>query len=167
MDKAPRLSAEQRDDLVAYLDDELDTAQASQIDKVLSRSEVARHEVEALARTWEMLDVLPRVAAPSNFTQTTMTTLRTLEVQVPIVDRPWFKTLRLLGIGAVWVGCLSLAAWAGFFITTRLVPNAHDELLRDSAMIERLDLYQEVQDAEFLRQLQRGGVFEDQEGAAP
>ena len=65
MEKTLRLSAEQREDLVAYLDGELPDQKAQLIDQVLARSEVARHEVEALARTWEMLDVLPTPKAPS------------------------------------------------------------------------------------------------------
>lgn len=48
MEKTVRLNADQREDLVAYLDGELPDEQVQQIDRIIAGSEVARHEVEAL-----------------------------------------------------------------------------------------------------------------------
>ena len=103
MEKTLRLSAEQREDLVAYLDGELPDQKAQLIDQVLARSEVARHEVEALARTWEMLDVLPTPKAPPEFTERTMTTLKVAEVPFSVSDQPWFGILKRAAVVAVWV----------------------------------------------------------------
>lgn len=159
MDKAPRLTAEARDDLVAYLDGELDESRSGQIDQVLARSEVARHEVEALARTWELLDVLPRVAAPADFAETTMTSLKVAETRTPITEQPWFDYVRRGGVVAVWAAALAVSAAVGFQITSRWVPNPHEEMLRDLPLLEKLHQYEDVKDVEFLRQLQKINAF--------
>src|SRR6188474_2016437 len=111
MEKTLRLSADQREDLVAYLDGELPDTKAQQIDQVLARSEVARHEVEALARTWEMLDVLPTPKAPPEFTKRTMTTLTTAEIPFSLTDQPWFPYLKRTATVAVWAIALGLSGW--------------------------------------------------------
>lgn len=165
MEKAPRLTAEQRDDLVAYLDGELEESRSGQIDQVLARSEVARHEVEALARTWELLDVLPRVAAPADFADTTMTSLKVAEVRTPITEQAWFESLRRAGVVAVWAAALSVSAVVGFQITSRWVPNPNAEMLRDLPLLEKLHQFEDVKDVEFLRQLQKINAFA--EPAAP
>jgi len=164
MDKAPRLTAEHRDDLVAYLDGELDESRSGQIDQVLARSEVARHEVEALARTWELLDVLPRVAAPTDFAETTMSTLKVAETRTPITDQPWFEYVRRGRVVAVWAIAILLSAAIGFQITSRWVPNPHEEVLRDLPLLEKLHQYQDVKDVEFLQQLKKINAFAEPVG---
>lgn len=161
MDKAPRLTAEHREDLVAYLDGELEESRSQQIDQVLSRSEVARHEVEALARTWELLDILPRIAAPDDFAETTMTSLRVAEKKVPLTEQPWFDSVRRAGAVAVWVLMLGAAAFIGYQITNRWVPNPNEQMLKDLPLLEKFHQYQDVQDVEFLRQLRTSNVFDE------
>ena len=60
MAKPPPWSAEERDNLVAYLDGELDEAAVRSLEARLARDPQARQELEALKRSWEMLDYLPR-----------------------------------------------------------------------------------------------------------
>ena len=67
MDKLSRLSTEQRGDLVAYLDGELEEDATAAIEHVLAHSNVARNDVEMLARTYDLLDQLPHLAAPEKF----------------------------------------------------------------------------------------------------
>ena len=52
-----------KEDLVAYLDGELDEQASQDIEQTLAQSPAARREVEALARTWKLLRVLPEVKA--------------------------------------------------------------------------------------------------------
>ncbi len=160
MEKTLRLSADQRDDLVAYLDGELPDGQAQAIDQVLARSEVARHEVEALARTWEMLDALPIPKASAEFTERTMTTLRVAEVPYNITDQPWFGYVKKGSVLAVWLAALGLSGWIGFAITTQAIPNPNDQLLDDLPVLQNLDDYQEVESIEFLEQLKKSGLFD-------
>ena len=161
MAKTVRLSADQREDLVAYLDGELPDGKAEQIDQVLARSEVARFEVEALARTWEMLDVLPTPKAPPEFTERTMTTLKVAEVPFDITEQPWFKPLKQLAIVAIWMTALGLSGWFGFRITNEWVGNSSRQMLEDLPTLQRLDLYQEVETTDFLDKLQKGRLFDD------
>ena len=63
-----RLSTEDRSNLVAYLDGELTTPRPGSIATKLTQSVTARREVEALRKTWELLDLLPRPKASEDFT---------------------------------------------------------------------------------------------------
>jgi anti-sigma factor RsiW len=159
MAKTLRLSADQRDDLVAYLDGELPDGQAQAIDQVLAQSEVARHEVEALARTWEMLDALPTPKASDEFVERTMTTLKVGEVPYNITEQPWFAYVKRGAVVAVWFAALGLSGWLGFQITTRWIPNEQEQILEDLPLLQRFDAYQEVQSLDFLEQLNRSGEF--------
>lgn len=162
MEKTLRLSAEQRDDLVAYLDGELPDATAQQIDQVLARSEVARHEVEALARTWEMLDVLPTPKAPPEFTKRTMTTLTTAEIPYSLSDQPWFVYVRRSVTVAVWAIALGASGWLGYQVTNNWIDNPHKQMLQDLPTLQKLDTYEEVESIDFLNKLQNSKVFDSE-----
>jgi hypothetical protein len=161
MEKTLRLSADQREDLVAYLDGELPDAKAQQIDQVLARSEVARFEVEALARTWEMLDILPTPKATPEFTERTMTTLKVGEVPFDITEQPWFVYIKRSAVVAVWIAALGASGWAGFQITNRLIPNPNEKMLEDLPVLQNLDTFREVENIDFLEQLRKRGYFAD------
>ena len=161
MEKTLRLSADQREDLVAYLDGELPDAKAQQLDQVLARSEVARHEVEALARTWELLDVLPTPKAPPEFTERTMTTLKVAEVPFDITEQPWFRPLKKAAMLSLWVVALGASGWIGFRITNEWVANPTRQMLEDLPTLQKLDLYQEVESIDFLDKLEKSRLFDD------
>ncbi len=166
-DRALRLNAEQRDNLVAYLDGELEENTTQYIDQVLAKSEVARHEVEALARTWELLDLLPKPNATENFTERTLTTLKVSEVRTQITDQPWFAYVRKSAVAVVWVVVLAAAASVGYVATSRWVPNPHDELLTDLQLMKNLDVYLEADSMSFVNELQRLGSFSPPADTAP
>lgn len=159
MERVQRLSAEQRDSLVAYLDGELEEGETRQIDSVLSRSEVARHEVEALARTWELLDLLPQPNATENFTQRTLTTLKAAEQRTNLTEEPWFAYVRKGAVGMVWVSVLVASAVLGYAVTTKGVPNLQDDLIRDISLYRNLDLYLAADNLDFVTELERTADF--------
>jgi anti-sigma factor RsiW len=161
MEKTVRLNADQREDLVAYLDGELPAEQAQQIDQIIARSEVARHEVEALSRTWEMLDILPSAPASEDFTAKTMTHLKVMEEPYLITGQWWFVYLRRTLAITGWLGALVVCGWLGFQVTRYWIPNPHEELIEDLPVIENLDQYQEADNMEFLIQLKNSGLFDD------
>lgn len=161
MEKTVRLNAEQREDLVAYLDGELPDEQIQQIDHIIARSEVARHEVEALARTWELLDVLPPARASDDFANKTMTNLKVMEQPFILTDQWWYvHVTRMVAIGG-WIAALLVCGWLGFQITRYWVPNPNEALLQDLPLIENLDQYQDVGDIEFLNLLKQSSMFDD------
>lgn len=144
MEKAVRLNADQREDLVAYLDGELPDEQAQQIDEIIARSEVARHEVEALARTFELLDVLPTVKASDEFAAKTLSSLKVIEQPFVLTEQSWFKFLRRMVLIAGWGAMVAASGWLGFQFARNWVPNPSEEVLTDLPVIENLDHYQEV-----------------------
>ena len=159
MEKVLRLNADQREDLVAYLDGELPDGQAQAIDQILARSEVARHEVEALARTWELLDALPVPKASGEFVERTMTTLKLSDVRYNVTEQSWFRYVKRGSVLAAWFVALGLSGWLGFQMTARWFPNPQDQMLRDLELLQHFDAYQEIQTIEFLEQLKKSGLF--------
>src|SRR5437773_227270 len=154
MEKFTRLSQDQRGDLVAYLDGELDETAAQQIEQVLSRSEVARHEVDVLARTWDLLDQLPRAKVSEDFARNTISKLQAVENTQPLLrDQPWYRPARRGAVFALWAGGLACAAFVGFAATHRWVPNETDQLLDELPIVEKLDQYSEVGSVRFLEEL--------------
>jgi anti-sigma factor RsiW len=162
MEKIIRLSTEQRENLAAYLDGELDEPTTQEIEQVLAVSEVARHEVDMLSRTWDMLNVLPAAKASEDFTRRTMTTLRTADEPHALVDaRAVSRNVRRGTIVALWAASLVVCAIVGFEATHRWIPNESEELLDDFDIIARLDEYRAVGDVEFLHTLKTKRTFAD------
>jgi hypothetical protein len=145
MAKITRLSAEQRENLTAYLDGELDDAQTQEIEQVLAASEVARHEVDMLSRTWDALSVLPTHKASGEFTRKTMTNLRAAESSEPgATGQMIYRNARRGGILALWAGALAACAYLAFMTTNHWIPNESEQLLNDYELISNLDKYVEV-----------------------
>lgn len=163
MEKIPRLTTEQRSNLVAYLDGELDETANQEIENVLSKSPVARHEVELLMRTWDLLDVLPQPTASAEFTARTLSSLHVAEVSGRWTVQPWLQRARKGMIVAGGAAGLAAAAALGFLATNRWVPNRSQQLVEELPVIEELDTYADVQDVEFLRLLQRSGLFDERQ----
>lgn len=162
MDKIKRLKSDERENLVAYLDGELDENSTRVIDDALATSQVARHEVEMLTRTWEMLDLLPREKASDSFTQTTMQTALQAEKPAPsIAAEDLIPRIRQAASVFAWSAGLLFVAWGGFMLTNRWINNPADQLIEELPVVENLELYQEVGDVEFLKSLE--SVFKDAE----
>ena len=64
--------AQLREELVAYLDGELDAEQSRRIEQRTAVEPDARRMLEELDRTWHMLDELDAPATSEDFTRTTM-----------------------------------------------------------------------------------------------
>jgi anti-sigma factor RsiW len=158
MQKIPRLTQDQRSNLVAYLDGELSEQAARDIDQVLTKSPAVRHDVEMLARTWDLLDELPRLSTAQDFTARTLTAAKDEEAPRPLVPPSWVEwfhseQLRRGVIVLAWVVGLSASALAGYAVTSRLIPDPSEDLLRNLEVVDKLDLYRNVESAEFLQQL--------------
>ena len=153
-DKIARMGAEHRTNLVAYLDGELDEGAAHEVEQVLASSPVARHEVEMLARTWDMLNMLPTQRATSTFSQHTMQKLQQADLKPPpITERPWFRSLRRSIVLAVWCVGLAGAVAVGYQLTSAWIPNEMTELVDNLHAVQNLDGYQAAEKLEFLQKL--------------
>ena len=91
MEKMPRLTPEQRSNLVAYLDGELADGEAKGIEENLDKSPAVQHDVEMLERTWEMLDQLPRMALPQEFTARAVSAIKLDEAPRPLIPPGLFS----------------------------------------------------------------------------
>jgi anti-sigma factor RsiW len=114
MAERPPLTEQERADLVAYLDGELQGDAARAIEARLSLDPAVRAEAESLRRAWDMLDFLPRPAVSTHFTERTLSRLypATAE-QLRSPRRRWFSWL----LAACWALALVaafLAGWAGY-----------------------------------------------------
>jgi anti-sigma factor RsiW len=67
-----QMNDNERADLVAFLDGEMDEESAQAFEARLSREPELRAEADALKRTWELLDYLPRPEPSGGFTHRTL-----------------------------------------------------------------------------------------------
>jgi hypothetical protein len=160
MDKITRLNTDHRADLVAYLDGELPDGQARAIDQILAGNQVARHEVEALARTWELLDALPVFKASKEFDTRTMTALKLGDVKYEMTSHPWFRYIKRGTNMVVWMLVLGISGYLGFRLTSTWIPNPQEQILQDLDLLQTFDSYQEIQTVDFLIRLKQIGLFD-------
>jgi len=153
MDKLARLNSEDRDNLTAYLDGELDENVTRRIESILTSSSAARNDVELLARTYDLLDLLPRPVGSQDFAEKTVATARLESVRKPALEGAWLKRVQQAIPLLMWSFAFLLAACCGYLVTNQWVPRQDDLLLKDLPLIQNLDLYHEVGSVQFLEEL--------------
>ncbi|VAX41729.1 hypothetical protein MNBD_PLANCTO02-2501 [hydrothermal vent metagenome] len=162
MEKLSRLTPDQRSDLVAYLDGELGAKESEGIEKVLTTSPVARSEVEALSKTWKLLDYLPQAKASQEFTKRTISQVKVDTVtRPPINEQQWFVQTRRGLIAASWLIGLTLMSLLGFSITNRWIQDPSTQLVKELPVIENMDIYREIGTVDFLDELKKSGLFDE------
>lgn len=167
MDKLARLNTEDRDNLTAYLDGELDENATRRIESILTSSSVARNDVELLARTYELLDLLPRPTTGKEFTDKTIATAQLENVHQPVIKREWLRPLEQIIPLAMWSFVFLLAACCGYLMTSQWISRPDDLLLEELPLIQKLDLYHEVGSVQFLEELAgQKQLMEDMQGAS-
>ncbi|WP_339730311.1 hypothetical protein [uncultured Gimesia sp.] len=157
--------------LVAYLDGEVSDQEAIEVEQSLSRDEETRAHVDSLERTWELLDKLPITKASSEFTDKTLSTIKSVQLEAQAAEdqnRSGFslskksqQQLRRVAIAGGWMIGLACSIYIGFAITNQWVPEESEPLLSELSFIENLDTYSEVQSLEFLEELQQSGTFNE------
>src|SRR5262245_3229058 len=80
---------EDRADLVAYLDGERDEEAARTLETRITTEPTLRAELEALKRTWELLDYLPKPEPSPNFTNRTLDRITVPEARAARGRRRW------------------------------------------------------------------------------
>ncbi len=148
-----RLTSVERENLVAYLDGELNPDESQRLSTKLTQSLSGRREVEDLKRTWELLDALPRPNAPEDFTARTLSEIQAEASPDERLARVAGRSLRVASRVLVGV-LLAGASLAGAYAATRwLWPDPSARLIRDLSLAEHLDEYREVGTFEFLKEL--------------
>jgi len=159
MSEPAPLSDEDRATLVAYLDGELDEAEARHVEARISQDPAVRAEVESMKRTWELLDYLPRAEPSPSFTHRTVS-LVTAEHVAALKSR---QRRRRWLLGAGWAAAVLVAALGGFAGITFLTPHepADEDLVRDLRVIENRKLYEQIDSVGFLKSLDQPDLFGD------
>lgn len=163
------LSDEERADLVAYLDGELTGEAAQEMAARISLDPRVRAEAEALKRTWDLLDFLPRPEVAPSFTERTLSRIQPLSPSAapsPHHTAPLPAGWRVALAGS-WVAALLLAGWLGYRGYHALAPgrSVEADLIRDLRVIENLRFYEQVEDLEFLKQLDDPDLFGEDTGS--
>ncbi|MFO1020285.1 MAG: hypothetical protein U0903_06265 [Planctomycetales bacterium] len=166
-ERIARLTNELREDLVAYLDGELDENNIQAVEKTLANNNVVRHDLEQLSRTYDLLDFLPKAEVSQEFTAKTMTMVTVRASQVWPSENEWKTGFRRGFLLLVWCAVLSASAYAGFHITTRIVKTDADILVDDLPVIEKLDQLQEVENLKFLEKLEQSDLFDLPRSSTP
>lgn len=166
MNQPTQLSVEQRRNLVAYLDGELDEEATQAMERLLAESPEARHEVDMLARTFALLDSLPRPGASADFSARTLATLRAEAPPSSWTEKRWYHIARNGAVAGVWVVGLVLAALLGYSAARGLVPSTEERLIRELPVIENLDTYSDVGRIELLEELHQHKVFDESDTAS-
>ncbi len=138
------------EELVAYLDGELDAESGRRIEALLASDPAVRHRLQSLERTWDLLDKLDAAPLGEPFTQTTLEMVAIAarkEVEQSRAEAPRRRRRWLLGVG----GSLIVAAAAGFFAVALHDPDR--QLLQDLPLLENLDEYRQIGSIEFLHRL--------------
>jgi anti-sigma factor RsiW len=153
MPAEPRLTPVERANLVAYLDGELNDAEARAIATKLTQSATARREIEALEKTWDLLDYLPRPQASEHVTTRTLTEVRQLSLKGGRFESAAQQAVRRAGRAALWALASFLAFGLGYVLTLLVWPNPTARLARDLPIAEHLDEYRDVGTFEYLKAL--------------
>jgi len=157
--------------LVAYLDGEVSEQEAIEVEQSLSRDEEIRVHVDSLERTWQLLDRLPITKASEEFTNNTLSTIKTIQLEAQASEdqnRSGFsmgkkkrEQLRKAAVASGWMIGLACSIFFGYMIANQWVPVESEPLLSELSFIENLDTYSEIQSLEFLEELQHSGTFNE------
>ncbi len=146
--------------LVAYLDGELDAEASRHIDELLAADAKVRQTLHDLERTWDMLE---EIDAPLSDEQLTRSTLEMVaqaarkEADEAQAERPLRRRRRWLAVVAV----VLVAAAGGFFAVAAMAPGPDRQLLHDLRVIERQDEYRQAASVQFLHLLRDKGLFSE------
>jgi anti-sigma factor RsiW len=167
MAKTTPLSEEDRADLIAYLDGELDEKSARAWEVRLNTDPSARAEAESLRRSWELLDYLPRPEPSVAFTSRTLDRIAVTRPQPAARGRRW----RPWAFGIGWAAAVLLAAAGGFAAVKSLPRSARhlvepevvqdEDLVKDLRILENLHEYKYVENLGFLQELDHLDLFGD------
>jgi anti-sigma factor RsiW len=168
MKKPLHLSDDERAELVAFLDGELAGDAARAVEARINVDAAYRAEADSLKRAWEMLDFLPKSEPEPHFTERTLSKLSPVSSAggrtSPVPERSWWFWPAVAGGWAVAFCVVLGLAYRGFGLAVPREPVEAD-LVRDLRLIENKKAYENVEDFEFLRQLDQPDLFGEDAGS--
>ncbi len=152
------------DDLIAYLDGELDDAAAEAVENKLADDPAARTRADEYKKSYDLLDFLPKPEPSSTFATRTVSRLMPVpaasgpQPAQPVVRRRVWPEALAWTVLAVLVGVMAFAGYRGWRQAT--TPPPADLPISDMPVIESLPLYAGVDDLAFLRGLHAADLFD-------
>ena len=146
------------EELVAYLDGELDASAAARIERRLADDAAYRARLAQLQRAWDMLDTLQRSEANDDFARSTVEMIAVKAVDDAKTGQMRVVRRRSLAWASIALAVL-IAATSGYFLLQWRLDRPNRELVRDLPVIERIDEYHDADSVEFLQQLHQEGLF--------
>jgi anti-sigma factor RsiW len=146
------------EEIVAYLDGELDSEAEARVVRRLSEDAAYRSRLGQLQQTWDLLDNLRGTEADDEFTASTVAMVavqaeqESKSQQVRIVRQRSFAWLALAAV-------MLLSMASGYAVLYRRLTREDRNLVRDLPVIERVDEYRSIDDVDFLRALARENLF--------
>jgi len=146
------------DEIVAYLDGELDTEAIARVERRLSEDASYRARLGQLQHAWDLLDNLRRTEADDEFVQSTV-------AMVAVQAEQEAKTQKMRIVRQQSLAWLTLTAAvllsiaAGYAVLHRRMTRDDRNLVRDLPVIEHVDEYLNVEDVSFLKQLAHENLF--------
>ena len=159
------LNEQDRENLVAYLDGELDEETSQALEAKINIDPEARKEVDALKQTWGMLDYLPKPEPSSGFTNRTMERLSLEQVGKAIQTGKMAVQRRAFWLRiASWAAALLLATGGGFLASQFLFQNKdgadpEEALVPHLRVLEKWRQFENIDDLDFLRALDNPDLF--------
>lgn len=154
------------EELVAYLDDELDDEARRRLERRLTEEPTVRESLRKLTRVWDALETLPRAEVSESFATTTVEAVvfkeqqsqaNTLGARLRKSRDWWLKT-------AVALAACALVS----FIAARLIwPDPNVQLAEDLPILQNLDAYRSIENIEFARLLAQENVFPAEKSSPP
>jgi anti-sigma factor RsiW len=155
-----RLTPGERANLVAYLDGELDDADARAIATKLAHSATARREVETLEKTWDLLEYLPRQKASEDFAARTLSVVWRNDAEGNKLGSALLTNAQRVLVAFAWMALGLLAFGVGYAVVHWVWPNPSERLTRDLPIAEHLDEYRAVGSFEYLKELVESPEFD-------
>ena len=147
-----------QEELVAYLDGELEPQASRDVERRLATDPEYRQLLQLLSQAWDALDQLPHVQPPENFAGSTVAMVAQGAREEVAELKSSTSRRRLWGILAGISG-MAVALLLGSVITAAILPEPDAALIEDLPVIENVDVYLYADDIEFLHRLEESGLF--------
>ncbi|MBA61531.1 MAG: hypothetical protein CMJ76_04120 [Planctomycetaceae bacterium] len=148
--------------LVAYLDGELDEETCRLVEHRLSDDPEYRLRLQQLQQAWDLLDELPHANRDEGFTRSTVEFVALSARQDLEETQQWSRSGKqktLINRVAITIAVTIV----GFFLGDWFFGREHRQLLNDVEVISEFDQYRLTEDIQFLKDLEQSGVFDVEE----
>ncbi len=150
-----------QEELVAYLDGELDPQAAARVEDRLANDAEYRRRLSELDQAWDLLDYLPPTQVEESFARSTVAMVA-LAAEKDVLGLKTRSSQRRT-LTRVLGGCaVAVALAAGYLLTGYVASQPNRQLVRDLPVIENVDLYHHVDSVDFLRELDEQGLFAEE-----